>query len=151
MNILLVYKNYIFASAVSNMLEGIHNVATTNTPGGANLIMDHKNIDTLLIEYELIQSNEELWSGTVVENAQKREIPIIMISDTNKKELFLDAMKYKPDSYLIKPVTRKRLIDEISFVTASEVPNHNLKDNSSNQNEEGTRKKIKEILDEMGF
>ena len=107
-------------------------------------------LDVILIEYEMVEKNSDSWNDVLMLPARKKGISVIFTADSKMKSQFMRAMKFSPDWYLLKPITRAKLTEEIQKAVNKTREQYSIK-NQMAKEEEKRVDDINQILAEMGF
>ena len=149
MNILVIDQDDDFCVEIASMLC-VHDVLGATSLKAAEEIINKEDLDVILIEYEMVEKNSDSWNDVLMLPARKKGISVIFTADSKMKSQFMRAMKFSPDWYLLKPITRAKLTEEIQKAVNKTREQYSIK-NQMAKEEEKRVDDINQILAEMGF
>ncbi len=127
--VLVVEDFFSFRLTVKNMLRSFHIADVDEAANGEEAVkrMAVKRYDIILCDYNLGPGKD---GQQVLEEAKCRDLITIgsifmMITAENTLDMFMGALEYQPDDYLMKPFTKEALEKKLQDLTRKK---ENLKD-----------------------
>ena len=113
-HILVVDDNAMMLKMLKEHLHDKYDVATAASGKVALKFLERKTTDLILLDYEMPEESGPDVLEKLRASELTRKIPVIFltgVTDTNKVK---EVLSLKPQSYLLKPVDRDRLLDTIA-------------------------------------
>ncbi|MBQ5999150.1 MAG: response regulator [Treponema sp.] len=112
-HILVVDDNIMMLKIIQQQLKGLYNVATAISGSIALRFLEKKTTDLILLDYEMPLMNGAQVLHEIRENPKTRMIPVVFLTGTKDKEKVQEALKQKPQGYLLKPIDNVKLLEMI--------------------------------------
>ena len=113
-HILVVDDNAMMLKMLKEHLHDKYDVATAASGKVALKFLERKTTDLILLDYEMPEESGPDVLEKLRASELTRDIPVVFltgVTDTNKVK---EVLSLKPQSYLLKPVDRDRLLDTIA-------------------------------------
>lgn len=103
---------------VRDMIGDVYRMITASSMLEAVGIVKNIRPDVILIEHKLLRNGNESYLDTIRGSKRDKIIPVIFLSEVNEELKIKDALRMRPDWYILKPPTRMKLIEEIEKVVS---------------------------------
>ncbi len=115
-HILVVDDNAMMLKVIKEHLHEKYDVATAVSGKVAFKFLERKRTDLILLDYDMPQEDglavlEKLRTADATKN-----IPVIFLTGVTERKKIKQALILKPQGYLLKPVERDKLLEEIAKV-----------------------------------
>lgn len=113
-HVLVVDDNAMMLKMLKEHLHDKYDVATAASGKVALKFLERKSTDLILLDYEMPEESGPDVLEKLRASELTKDIPVIFltgVTDTNKVK---EVLSLKPQSYLLKPVDRDRLLDTIA-------------------------------------
>lgn len=99
---------------IKEHLHEKYDVATAVNGKVALKFLERRSTDLILLDYLMPQEN----GTTILEKLRAKEttknIPVIFLTGVTERKKIKEALSLKPQGYLLKPVDRDKLLEEIA-------------------------------------
>lgn len=109
-HILVVDDNVMMLKLIQQQLKGLYNVATAISGSIALRFLEKKTTDLILLDYEMPLMNGAQVLHEIRENDKTSMIPVVFLTGTKDREKVQEALKQKPQGYLLKPIDKEKLL-----------------------------------------
>ena len=115
--ILVVDDSPLFLRSMKSMLEDRYEVILANSGKKALEQIPKKRPDLVLMDYEMGEmSGKETFEAMLQDDGMK-EIPVVFLTSVSTREKVFGVLEHMPAGYVLKPVDKKFLYEEIQRVT----------------------------------
>ncbi len=115
--ILIVDDSPLFLRNIKAMLEDDYEILLANSGEKGLDQMRLRRPDLVLMDYEMGGMSGKDTFEAMLADDELKEIPVIFLTSVSKKERVFDVLEINPAGYVLKPVDRKYLLEEIRKVT----------------------------------
>ena len=115
--IMIVDDSPLFLRNIKAMLEDYYEIILANSGEKALSQMKTKKPDLILMDYEMGGMSGKDTFEAMLSDEELKEIPVIFLTSVSKKDRVFDVLEKNPSGYVLKPVDRKYLLEEIRRVT----------------------------------
>lgn len=115
--VMVVDDSPLFLRTVKTMLEDFYEVSLANSGEKALEQIPKKKPDIILLDYEMGGMSGKDTFEAILADKEMRNIPVIFLTSVSKKERVFDVLEKKPAGYVLKPVDKHFLLEEIKKVT----------------------------------
>lgn len=114
--ILVVDDDVRMLNSIKLYLQDLYDVVTV--PGGklALKFLAKKSADLVLLDYMMPEYDGPAVLQQIRENSPVPDIPVVFLTGVAEKELVMEGLKLRPRGYLLKPVTRRVLLEKITEI-----------------------------------
>ena len=112
-HILVVDDNSMMLRLVKEHLHDKYDVATALSGKVALKFLQKKKTDLILLDYEMPDENGIAVLEKLRASNATRDIPVVFLTGVTESKKIKEALVMKPQSYLLKPINRDRLLDTI--------------------------------------
>ena len=112
-HILVVDDNTMMLKIIQQQLKDSYNVATAISGSIALKFLEKKRTDLILLDYEMPFMNGAQVLHKIREDLRTRMIPVVFLTGTKDREKVQEALKQKPQGYLLKPIDNAKLLKMI--------------------------------------
>ena len=112
-HILVVDDNSMMLRLVKEHLHDKYDVATALSGKVALKFLQKKKTDLILLDYEMPDENGIVVLEKLRASSATRDIPVVFLTGVTESKKIREALVMKPQSYLLKPINRDRLLDTI--------------------------------------
>jgi len=112
-HILVVDDNTMMLKIIQQQLKDSYNVATAISGSIALKFLEKKRTDLILLDYEMPFMNGAQVLHKIREDLRTRMIPVVFLTGTKDREKVQEALKQKPQGYLLKPIDNAKLLEMI--------------------------------------
>lgn len=115
-HILVVDDNAMMLKMLKEHLHDTYDVATAASGKVALKFLERKTTDLILLDYEMPEESgpdvlEKLRASEITKN-----IPVVFLTGVTDTKKVKEVLSLKPQSYLLKPVDREKLLDTITKI-----------------------------------
>lgn len=115
-HILVVDDNAMMLKMLKEHLHDTYDVATAASGKVALKFLERKTTDLVLLDYEMPEESgpdvlEKLRASEITKN-----IPVVFLTGVTDTKKVKEVLSLKPQSYLLKPVDREKLLDTITKI-----------------------------------
>lgn len=115
--IMVVDDNPIVLRNVKSILDEKYETIVVPSGEKALTLIPKKRPDLVLLDYEMKGINGRETFEAMLNDEYMSTIPVIFLTSVSSKDMVLDVLKSKPAGYILKPIDKERLFDEIAKVT----------------------------------
>lgn len=115
-HILVVDDDPLMLKMLKEHLHDDYDVATAVSGKIALKFLERKKTNLILLDYEMPGENGVDVLEKVRANKATKDIPVIFLTGVSDSEKIQDALALRPQSYLLKPVDREKLLQSITKV-----------------------------------
>lgn len=115
--IMVVDDNPIVLRNVKSILDEKYETIVVPSGEKALLLIPKKRPDLVLLDYEMKGIDGRETFEAMLNDEYMSKIPVIFLTSVSSKDMVLDVLKSKPAGYILKPIDKERLFDEIIKVT----------------------------------
>ena len=112
-HILVVDDNSMMLRLVKEHLHEKYDVATALSGKIALKFLRNKKTDLILLDYEMPDENGPAVLEKLRASDATKNIPVVFLTGVTEIKKIKEALIMKPQSYLLKPINRERLMDTI--------------------------------------
>ena len=115
-HILIVDDSPLMLKTLKEYLHEDYDVATAVSGKVALKFLERKKTDLILLDYEMPEENGPAVLEKLRANEETKDIPVIFLTGVSDRKKIQEALALRPQSYLLKPVEREKLIEAIAKV-----------------------------------
>lgn len=115
-HILVVDDNAMMLKMLKEHLHDKYDVATAASGKVALKFLERKTTDLILLDYEMPEESGPDVLEKLRASELTRDIPVIFLTGVTDTTKVKEVLSLKPQSYLLKPVDRDRLLDTIAKI-----------------------------------
>ncbi len=115
-HILVVDDNSIMLKLIKEYLHEKYDVATAVSGRIALKFLERKSTDLILLDYEMPGENGPAVLAQLRAREATRNIPVVFLTGVMESRKIQEALRLKPQSYLLKPVDREKLLGTIEKI-----------------------------------
>ena len=104
--------------SIKEHLKQDYEVATAISGKIALKYLQNKNVDLILLDYEMPEINGPEVFQMLLDNPKTAQIPVIFLTGIKETSKIQKALSLKPQGYILKPVQRDILLEKIHDVLA---------------------------------
>ena len=112
-HILVVDDNAMMLKVIKEHLHEKYDVGTAVSGKVALKFLEHKTTDLILLDYDMPQENGPAVLEKLRASDATKDIPVIFLTGVTESKKIKEALVLKPQGYLLKPVNREKLLEEI--------------------------------------
>ena len=112
--ILVVDDDPIMLKLIKEQLREQYIVATAVSGGLALKFLQRKNVDLIILDYEMPGENGAEVLKKIRENEATSNLPVVFLTGINEKEKIQKVISLNPQGYLLKPIEREKLLEIIA-------------------------------------
>ncbi len=112
-HILVLDDNSMMLRLVKEHLHEKYDVATALSGKIALKFLRNKKTDLILLDYEMPDENGPAVLEKLRASDATKNIPVVFLTGVTESKKIKEALIMKPQSYLLKPINRERLMDTI--------------------------------------
>lgn len=112
-HVLVVDDNTMMLKLIKEYLHEIYDVATAVSGKIALKFLERKKTDLILLDYEMPGENGPEVLEQLRANEETKDIPVVFLTGVTETKKIQEALMLKPQSYLLKPVNREKLLSTI--------------------------------------
>lgn len=112
-HILVVDDNSVMLKLIKEHLHDKYDVATAVSGKIALKFLERKKTDLILLDYEMPGDNGPAVLERLRASQETKDIPVVFLTGVTEKEKIREALILKPQSYLLKPINREKLLKTI--------------------------------------
>lgn len=113
-HVLVVDDNAMMLKVIKEHLHDKYDVATAVSGKIALKFLERKKTDLILLDYEMPDESGPAVLEKLRASAETKDIPVIFLTGVTETKKIKEALALKPQSYLLKPVDREKLMDAIA-------------------------------------
>ncbi len=115
-HILVVDDDPLMLKMLKEHLHGDYDVATAVSGKIALKFLERKKTNLILLDYEMPGENGLDVLEKVRANSATKDIPVIFLTGVSDSEKIQEALVLRPQSYLLKPINREKLLEAITKI-----------------------------------
>lgn len=115
-HILVVDDDPVMLKVLKEQLHDEYDVATAISGKIAMKFLERKKTDLILLDYEMPEENGPVVMEKIRAIDSLKDIPIVFLTGVSEREKITEALSLKPQSYLLKPVDREKLMKVITDI-----------------------------------
>ncbi|MCM1387162.1 MAG: response regulator [Bacillus sp. (in: Bacteria)] len=115
-HILIVDDTPVMLKTLKEHLHTKYDVATAVSGKIALKFLERKKTDLILLDYEMPEENGPAVLEKLRANEETKDIPVVFLTGVSDKEKIREALVLRPQSYLLKPIDREKLMDTIESI-----------------------------------
>ena len=112
-HILVIDDDIRMLKSLKEQLHDTYEVATALNGKLALKFLETKEIDLILLDYEMPDENGPEVLTKIRENNKLASIPVLFLTGVTEREKIQNALSMKPQGYLLKPIDHEKLLDTI--------------------------------------
>ncbi len=112
-HILVVDDNAMMLKVIKEHLHDKYDVGTAVSGKVALRFLESKTTDLILLDYDMPQENGPAVLEKLRASDATKDIPVIFLTGVTESQKIKEALVLKPQGYLLKPVSREKLLAEI--------------------------------------
>lgn len=117
-HILIVDDSPMMLKTLKEYLHEDYDVATAVSGRVALKFLERKKTDLILLDYEMPEENGPAVLEKLRANKETKDIPVIFLTGVSDRKKIQEALALRPQSYLLKPIEREKLVDAIAKIFA---------------------------------
>lgn len=114
--ILLVDDAGVQLRAMEGMLKKNYDVKMATSGKEAIALIKKERPDLVLLDYNMPGCDGRETFELIQNEENGKDVPIVFVTGVNEKERIKEALKLKPEGYLVKPVKREELLEMVQKV-----------------------------------
>lgn len=115
-HILVVDDNSMMLKVIKEHLHEKYDVATAVNGKIALKFLERKKTDLILLDYEMPGENGPAVLEKLRASDATKDIPVIFLTGVTETKKIQEALILKPQSYLLKPIDREKLLEAIAKI-----------------------------------
>ena len=115
-HILVVDDSPLMLKTLKEYLHEDYDVATAVSGKVALKFLERKKTDLILLDYEMPEENGPAVLEKLRANEETKDIPVIFLTGVSDRKKIQEALALRPQSYLLKPIEREKLIEAITKI-----------------------------------
>ncbi|MCM1263769.1 MAG: response regulator [Butyrivibrio sp.] len=115
-HILVVDDDPIMLKMLKEQLHDDYDVATAISGKIAMKFLERKKTDLILLDYEMPEESGPVVMEKIRANDAIKDIPIVFLTGVSERDKITEALALKPQSYLLKPIDREKLMNVINSI-----------------------------------
>ncbi|MCM1144930.1 MAG: response regulator [Blautia sp.] len=115
-HILVVDDSPMMLKMLKEQLHDNYDVATAVSGKIALKFLERKKTDLILLDFEMPEENGPAVLEKIRAVDSLKDIPVVFLTGVSEREKIREALVLKPQSYLLKPIDRDKLLDTIASV-----------------------------------
>lgn len=112
-HVLVVDDNAMMLKVIKEHLHEKYDVATAVSGKVALKFLERKKTDLILLDYEMPDESGPVILEKLRSMDETKDIPVIFLTGVTESKKIKEALALKPQSYLLKPIDRDKLLDTI--------------------------------------
>ena len=112
-HVLVVDDNSMMLKLIKEYLHETYDVATAVSGKIAMKFLERRMTNLILLDYEMPGENGPAVLEQLRANEATKDIPVVFLTGVTEKKKIQEALMLKPQSYLLKPVNREKLLSTI--------------------------------------
>lgn len=117
-SILLVDDDPVMLATMEIFLEDFYAVTTVTSGKLALDFLSRHTVDLILLDYMMPEMNGPEVFQNIRSCFPQLPVPIIFLTGVSDKELVIKGISLRPKDYLLKPVSKKDLLERVTRVLA---------------------------------
>lgn len=115
-SILVVDDDTVMLNMIKFYLQEMYDVTVVPTGKLALKFLAKKHADLVLLDYLMPEMSGSEVLEEIRTNSPNKEVPILFLTGVADKDMILKILEHKPKGYLLKPVTRKTLLERVTEI-----------------------------------
>ena len=115
-HILVVDDNAMMLKMLKEHLHDVYDVATAASGKVALKFLERKTTDLILLDYEMPDESGPDVLEKLRASDMTKDIPVVFLTGVTDTRKVKEVLSLKPQSYLLKPVDRDKLLDTIAKI-----------------------------------
>lgn len=115
-HILVVDDDPVMLKMLKEQMHDKYDVATAISGKIALKFLERKKTDLILLDYEMPEESGPVVMEKIRAREETKDVPIVFLTGVSEREKITEALVLKPQSYLLKPIDRDRLLKVISDI-----------------------------------
>lgn len=115
-HILVVDDNAMMLKMLKEHLHDTYDVATAASGKVALKFLERKTTDMILLDYEMPEESGPDVLEKLRASESTKDIPVVFLTGVTDTKKVKEVLSLKPQSYLLKPVDREKLLDTIAKI-----------------------------------
>ncbi len=115
-HVLIVDDSPLMLKTLKEYLHEDYDVATAVSGKVALKFLERKKTDLILLDYEMPEENGPEVLEKLRANEETKDIPVIFLTGVSDRKKIQEALALRPQSYLLKPIEREKLIEAIAKI-----------------------------------
>ncbi|MCM1047082.1 MAG: response regulator [Clostridiales bacterium] len=115
-HILVVDDDPLMLKMLKEQLHDDYDVATAISGKIAMKFLERKRTDLILLDYEMPEESGPAVMEKIRANDAIKDIPIVFLTGVSERDKITEALALKPQSYLLKPIDREKLMNVINSI-----------------------------------
>ena len=111
--VLMIDDDMSFLKQINSILKDTYNVIMINSAKLAISYMSSHTPDVIILDYQMPLYNGANMLNIFQRSNRQKNIPVIMLSGTLNRKALENCFPYKPFAFLVKPVEKELLIENI--------------------------------------
>lgn len=112
-HVLVVDDNSMMLKLIKEYLHETYDVATAVSGKIAMKFLERRMTNLILLDYEMPGKNGPAVLEQLRANEATKDIPVVFLTGVTETKKIQEALMLKPQSYLLKPVNREKLLSTI--------------------------------------
>lgn len=112
-HVLVVDDNSMMLKLIKEYLHETYDVATAVSGKIAMKFLERRMTNLILLDYEMPGENGSAVLEQLRANEATKDIPVVFLTGVTETKKIQEALMLKPQSYLLKPVNREKLLSTI--------------------------------------
>lgn len=113
-HILVVDDDPVMLKMLKEQLHDDYDVATAISGKIALKFLERKKTDLILLDYEMPEESGPVVMEKIRAKENTKDVPIVFLTGVSEREKITEALALKPQSYLLKPIDREKLLKVIT-------------------------------------
>lgn len=115
-HILLVDDSPIQLRALREILKVNYDVSVATSGGEAMVVIGKKLPDLIFLDYEMPICNGKMVFEMLRNTEETKNIPVVFLTGMNDKDHIQEVLNLRPEGYLLKPVTKERIMQTLESI-----------------------------------
>lgn len=115
-HVLVVDDNSMMLKLIKEHLHEKYDVATAVSGKIALKFLERKKTDLILLDYEMPGENGPAVLEQLRASDETKDIPVVFLTGVTEKKKIAEVLVLKPQSYLLKPIDREKLLSTIEKI-----------------------------------
>lgn len=111
--VLVIDDDPMMLKLIKEHLHENYDVATAISGKIARKFLESKKVNLILLDYEMPVENGPEVLTKIREKEELADIPVVFLTGITEREKISQALKLKPQGYLLKPIDREKLLGTI--------------------------------------
>lgn len=115
-SILVVDDDVRMLNVIKLYLQDLYDVTVVPSGKLALKFVSKRNVDLILLDYLMPEMDGPEVLKEIRVNAPDTEVPVIFLTGVSDKDEVMRGLEYRPNGYLLKPVTKDTLLERVTEV-----------------------------------